>query len=178
MTPSSPKRIVGVRCFRLDRDPPALRSVFVDYRYDRRKVKNARPPREGGHTLRAARVKGARDSRPLLDERGFYAAKPGAMTDVLVRMLRERPRSRPVKACGLVRLFGRVVEHELGYRAQGLLLDRLAVLKPEVQQQEVGRLEERYGVPVDRPKGGRPVRRAHGWVRFWLDEMWGIEIAA
>lgn len=155
-----------------------MRSVFVDYRYNGRKVRNRDPPSEGEHGLRAPTIQGSNGSRPVMDERGFYAAKPGAMIDVLRRMLRHRPRSPPVKVCGLVRLFGRVVEHELGYRAQGLLLDRLAVLDRDVEGEIEGGLEERYGVPVDRPQGREQARRAVSWARFWLGERWGIELPA
>lgn len=176
---SPPDRIVGVRCFRLGRDPWVLRSVFVDYRYDRRKVKNRDPPAEGGHELRAPKVRGPDGSRPLLDERGFYAARPDSVKEVLGRLLRAHRRAGRVQACGLVRLFGRVVEHELGYRAQGLLIDRLAVLDPDGDEEVERHLEARYGVPVDRPQGRRErARRAVSWARFWLGERWGIEVAA
>lgn len=177
MTPSRCDQIVGVRCFQLRARDAVLKSVFVDHRYDRRKVVNAEPPSEGGHGLRTAKPRSrSRAGRGLLDERGFYAVKPEAMSGPLHRLLR-RDRRLSLAACGVVRLFGTVVEHQRGYRAQGLLIDRLAVLNPEVAADVDVRLKERYRVPVDRPKGGRVFRRAETWARFWLDELWGIEVA-
>lgn len=125
--------LVGIRGWSLrgrSSAPLRLGSLILRYEWDGPVQRTGKPILDSHHFLPPTRP------RP---EVGFYACKP--------RFAYERlHRYGTLECVGVVSLFGRVVEHEYGYRAERVRVDALWVARgalPRRWQEETPRIADR-----------------------------------
>lgn len=126
---------------RTGRDP-ALASLIVSYRWEGPVVRTGSPP---SALVGPLSYSPGERPRPNI---GFFALKPASPH----AELRRYP---SLAAVGTVSLFGRVVEHSHGYRAEGVRIDGLWLIEEKLDRQARGRgaaivsdLEARYRCDV------------------------------
>lgn len=136
-----------------DDAPPALASLIVSYRWDGPVVRGGKP----SPILESLSYSPCEDPRPDV---GFFALKPG-------RTHAELRRYPSLVCVGAVSLFGRVVEHAHGYRAEAVRVDSVCVIeetlegRSRVDAKEIAAgLEQRYRCEA-RVVGG--LRAAVAW---------------
>lgn len=132
--PSEPVRhtgvILAVRGWTLqwsDRRRPVLASLLVPYRWEGPVVRTGRPSIEPGFFIFSP----TEQPRP---DFGFFALKPDEACAEL--------RCCPELACvGTVSLFGRVIEHEFGYRAEAARVDAVWLVGRRLDRELWDRVE-------------------------------------
>lgn len=140
-----------------------LLSTIVDYVWTGPVERNDAPPDEKPNPNSSGwRGPASTGERPPEDRYGFYAL---TVEDARRRLRNElrimgdwsdrAGRHLLAPVLGRVRLFGTVHVHEHGYRAQGVRIERLAVLQveraryhPDGWEELVEKLEERFRCPV------------------------------
>lgn len=159
-TNGSDGRLVGIRGWSLrgrESDPLQLGSLILQYEWDGPVQRTGKPILDSHHFLPPTRP------RP---EVGFYACKPRFAYECLHRY-------GTLECVGVVSLFGRVAEHEYGYRAERVRVDALWVARealPRRWQEQASRIADRL---AERYRCGADARRT---VRDALEAARGFAV--